>query len=597
MSTGFGSAPATGFGSAPATGFGTAGSMQATRAATTFGAPAATSTAGTTGFGAKRSPAVGFGTPGSAPATGFGTTTGFGTPGAATTTGFGATSTSTAGFGKPATGFGSTATSGFGVGGFGQQQQQQAQQQPQPQGPQRYIPAEYHVQRHGDARDDTIKRFNHMQAMWGHGTFFLSTGQPNQADTAKVPKESSYNAFKTVAYNLLPRQGDREGRIGIIINGSYDEIKENVKAIESHLQNKVLKQLLKPLQEVYVDSVRMTQEGKVELIFQVLDRTKKPLRASKIDEFLAEAYKAGASATGATTSGLGGFGKPTTGFGKPTTGFGGGGFGSTAKTGFGTSTLGGTTAAGAGGAKPHHKDIQEGLQSLGCETKYNAQAQRFDVKGFYPVVERTREQVLDALKRPDGIPSELWAYARKANPDPERYFPVPIFGFDGLARRSQIQDEELSYHRERLTGDFDESIQSSLHQVVSRQDLLKGKIDELQHNAVAIGSRILRLMRFAAREDRRMTLQDLNTIGNRLGAMTRQIDELQQGRVSELKAKLELSPLRSTSTAHASLPTATIKHIMNHLQLQQRGIDALLQTLQESGEKIQIMREGYSRLA
>lgn len=61
-------------------------------------------------------------------------------------------------------------------------------------------------------------------------------------------------------------------------------------------------------------------------------------------------------------------------------------------------------------------------------------------QSFYPIVAPTKEQLEENLRAvPKGVPPETWEEARKANPDPEKYMPVVIFGFDDLKRRMDIQ--------------------------------------------------------------------------------------------------------------------------------------------------------------
>eukprot|EP00730_Choanoeca_flexa_P013033 TRINITY_DN4900_c0_g1_i2.p1 TRINITY_DN4900_c0_g1~~TRINITY_DN4900_c0_g1_i2.p1 ORF type:complete len:624 (+),score=173.37 TRINITY_DN4900_c0_g1_i2:114-1985(+) len=583
---GFGKATtAAGFGAnATTSGFGQpqAGGFGNKPAGTGFGA------ANTGGFGANKT--VGFG----------GTTTmgGFG----AKTTGFGATSP---GFGAKTGGFGANAGSfgakpggfggqnpGFASTGFGMNAQQQQQQQMQMQQQQAAgglaLPAQYCVMRHQDERDEIIRRFNHLQAMWGHGTYFLSSPPEQNFATAPVSANDQYNAFKGIVYNLLPDSGDREGRIGLLLNGSYDEIKANATAIEAHLQHKVLKGYAASRGssiDVKVDTIHMVQDSKVEVIFQALDTNSKPIPASSIDKYLSQAYKSGAAAAQPTNA-LGGFGKPsptkTTGF--KTTGFGGGSKG-----------FGGTAGFGAKPAvDPNAAAVQKALGELGCYSAYNTEKTEFDIKGFYPVVSRTKEQLADAMLRPEGIPAELWDYARKANPDPSRYCPVPVFGFDGLERRMQIQNEQVELHRKRVDGDFDESLKETISRIESKQAFLKSKVAELNRSGKALTQRVLKLMRSGARFDHTGTVQDFKLIQSRLETLTSNLTDLKRQKLVDLQAQLEMD----TSYGHggnvqSNLAPPVVAQVMEHLEMQQNGVQFLLKTLREDIAKLQVMENGY----
>jgi radical SAM superfamily enzyme len=141
-----------------------------------------------------------------------------------------------------------------------------------------------------------------------------------------------------IVYNLLPDSGDREGRVGLLLNGDYEQIKNNASAIEAHLQHhvstlakdehdhvpsrsligmwnsQVFKNLMTTSTDVKVDTVHLVQDSKlvaawnsrslfvltldvrVEVLFQILDSNNKPVAASAIDKHLASVYKSTSAA-------------------------------------------------------------------------------------------------------------------------------------------------------------------------------------------------------------------------------------------------------------------------------------------------------------
>merc|ERR1719305_1569319 len=108
------------------------------------------------------------------------------------------------------------------------------------------FPPQYLFHYHNDERDQTIRQFNHMQALWGKGTYFLSAAPNQPIPTAPVELENEYNVFKTIMYNVLPTSKNNDGRVGLAIVGSLDEVKRDVDKIAPHLQHNVLKELLQP---------------------------------------------------------------------------------------------------------------------------------------------------------------------------------------------------------------------------------------------------------------------------------------------------------------------------------------------------------------
>eukprot|EP00045_Choanoeca_perplexa_P014974 m.180551 g.180551 ORF g.180551 m.180551 type:complete len:602 (-) comp16855_c0_seq4:571-2376(-) len=566
-----------GFGATPTTGFNKPGAMGG------FGAPKTTGFGATSpgGFGSPKPNAFGATSPGfgqGAAKPGFGAATGgFGAP----KTSFGATG---GGFGATKAGFG--ATGGFGANSMQQQQmqQQQMQQMQQMQAGGIAMPAEYVVMRHQDERDEIIRRFNHVQAMWGKGTYFLSSAPEQNFQTVAVNPNNTYNAFKGIVYNLLPDSGDREGRVGLLLNGDYEQIKNNAGAIEAHLQHQVFKGFLPTSTDVKVDTVHLVQDKKVEVLFQVLDSSNKPVPASAIDKHLSNAYK---STAVAAKPALGGFGKTSPG---RTPGF-GGGFGKT--TGFGATSPG----FGAAQANPQAESIKKALMALGCHSEYSAEKQEFVVKGFYPIVSRTKEQLADALLQPEGVPSELWEYARKANPDPNKFCPVPVFGFDSLARRQQIQDDQIELQHKRVEGDFQESLRETVSKIESKQAFLKSKVEELNRNGKSLAKRVLKLMRSASRFDHTGTIQDYKLIQSRVETLNTNINQLKRQKMTDLQAQLEMdSSSGNGGVVQSTLAAPVVAQVMEHLELQQNGVQFLLKTLKEDLAKLEVMEQGYRQV-
>ncbi|KYQ57565.1 putative nucleoporin Nup54 [Trachymyrmex zeteki] len=289
--TGFGTPTATGFGSAPSTGFGSA---------PTFGTPS------TSAFGA--APAFGS-TPASSTTTGFGTTSTFGnTP--ASTTGFGgfgtATTTSTLSFGgfggfgtatttaapslfggfgtanTPSTGFGTSGfgafgskpatTSGTGFTGFGtgltqpqQQQQQQQQQQPTNTASEALYNAVFNCQLYNDERDNTIARWNLIQALWGTGKAYYSVNAP----PIDLTQENSLCRFKAIGYSRIPDADNNDGLVVLCFNKKEKDVQDGKQQLIAFL-NGLLGN--KPNLTVTVDNIKSTGENKSQVTVYVSEK-------------------------------------------------------------------------------------------------------------------------------------------------------------------------------------------------------------------------------------------------------------------------------------------------------------------------------------
>jgi hypothetical protein len=148
---------------------------------------------------------------------------------------------------------------------------------------------------------------------------------------------------------VLPTSKNSDGRVGLAIVGSLDEVKRDVDKIAPHLQHSVLKELLQPQHEVKVDSVCLLQNGKIEVIFQVIDRTtNEPAPASIIDDFLKRVYKPAPAGAAAPA-------KPYS---------------------FSVSSA----PAAASTPNPAYSGVRDALKRLGCDSEYDAQNKTFTVK-------------------------------------------------------------------------------------------------------------------------------------------------------------------------------------------------------------------------
>ncbi|XP_018025604.1 nuclear pore complex protein Nup54 [Hyalella azteca] len=240
--TGFGnSAPATNSGFSFGSNTGALGTNSNTGTGFTFGSnkPAG----GGFSFGSNTNTGLGTGT---SSGFGLGTNTAFGTnttTSSAFGTGtFGAGTNTSSGFGsgglfggglkttQPMLGFGlnssnnNTAFKGFGTGGcLTQQPQQQQQQQQQQQGASVSLymavcaPAYF-----SDERDDVLKKWNQLQAVWGCGKGFYAPGLP----PVEFTPDNEFCHFKAVGYIKMPSFSPEEGLVELVISKKESLVRE-----------------------------------------------------------------------------------------------------------------------------------------------------------------------------------------------------------------------------------------------------------------------------------------------------------------------------------------------------------------------------------
>ncbi|XP_057340527.1 nuclear pore complex protein Nup54 [Microplitis mediator] len=316
--TGFGT-PSFGF-STPAT---TAPSLFGTQqnfGAQSFGTPSSnfgTSTSATTntftstgsnfGFGTQNSSSFGapvsssFGAPVSST---FGTTSNFGAPtstfGAPTTSNFGfgnfnpttttpslfgnfpttsapAFGSSFTSFAKPATtftGFGQSTQPGFGAQtslapGFGGTSLGFGTSVPQAQQPATASEALYNAvfncQLFNDERDNTIARWNLIQALWGTGKAYYATDKP----PLELNQENLLCRFKAIGYSCMPTTDNNDGLVVLCFNKKENDLKESkpqlITSLTTILGNK-------PNLTVNVDNVKASGDSKCQVAICVTEK-------------------------------------------------------------------------------------------------------------------------------------------------------------------------------------------------------------------------------------------------------------------------------------------------------------------------------------
>lgn len=100
------------------------------------------------------------------------------------------------------------------------------------------------------------------------------------------------------------------------------------------------------------------------------------------------------------------------------------------------------------------------------------------------------QEIDDYLKvPPSGVDPALWEQAKKENPDPKKFIPVPFIGFAALNARFKYQVQETEQQRLRLNV-FAEDLDNLEREIAQ----MKAKLEECRRRNVTLGSRVLKTM-------------------------------------------------------------------------------------------------------
>lgn len=122
----------------------------------------------------------------------------------------------------------------------------------------------------------------------------------------------------------------------------------------------------------------------------------------------------------------------------------------------------------------------------------NVQKQQLANMGITKIfanVKPDSEQLQEYLKNPpSGIDPRIWKQAQEDNPNPDKFLPIPVIGFNQLKWRLQIQEEETALHRAYLDQVMDDitTLKQKQTAAIARIAEHKRKYLDLQHRVLKV---------------------------------------------------------------------------------------------------------------
>lgn len=204
-----------------------------------------------------------------------------------------------------------------------------------------------------------------------------------------------------------------------------------------------------------------------------------------------------------------------------------------------------------------------------------------------PLHPPSKEEIDEYLKIvPQGIDELLWNQAKLNNPDPKKFIPVPLIGFQALNERFKLQEQETQQQRQRLrliVGDIE-----NLERAVA---VMRTKVDERKRKNVILGNRVLSVMVWQV--IRRQRIYPVQAHEDQLRAKLEGLQaELNDS--SKLKSKLndlmgKLKEMQNqTMVTSFTVDDSLIKEVKAYLSQEQEAIKHLLslaKTLNKNSSK------------
>lgn len=267
--------------------------------------------------------------------------------------------------------------------------------------------AVFNCQLFNDERDNTMARWNLIQALWGTGKAYYSANAP----PIEMTQENPLCRFKAIGYSRMPDSDNNDGLVVLCFAKKEQELKDGKQQLINSLGTMLgNKQNL----TVTIDNIKSIGEAK-----------------SQVTIFVSEKGVTGSS----------------------------------------------------------RKIPANELVAYLTQNLQKQQLVQMGVENVIPQVKLDPAQLKEYLDNPPcSIDPRLWKQAQLDNPNPEKYIPVPMIGFQQVKQRLKCQEEETARHRAflDLTSDNIQSLQRQHTATQARLKEHRRTLLELQHRVLQV---------------------------------------------------------------------------------------------------------------
>lgn len=227
------------------------------------------------------------------------------------------------------------------------------------------------------------------------------------------------------------------------------------------------------------------------------------------------------------------------------------------------------------------------------------QASTLGVESIVALVLPEEDQLKEYLENPPkGIDPRMWQQAKIDNPDPKRFLPVPMIGFQELKWRIKCQESETDLHVGYLA-----KVEKEIEQLKQRHTNTTAKIMEHRRKFAELSHRILKVI-VKQESTRKMGLAlspEEEQIRSKLENMHALVSTPTQfkGKLSELLSQMRM---QRNQWAHAggineyTLDKDSSEEMKSFLTMQQKAMAFLVETVNKDLKDLKIISDGMARL-
>lgn len=227
------------------------------------------------------------------------------------------------------------------------------------------------------------------------------------------------------------------------------------------------------------------------------------------------------------------------------------------------------------------------------------QLRTIGVEATFAFVAPDDDQVREYLEKPPkGIDPRMWEQAKQDNPDPKKFIPVPIVGFNGLRQRLKCQEQETAGHSLYL-GKVEKDI-SGLRQ---RHSSTSAKVMEHRRKLIELSHRVLKIIvkQESTRKMGTVLSSEEEAIRTKLENMHTIVSAPTQfkGRLNELlsQVRMQRNQWRSAGIANEyTLDKDSAEEMKNFLTMQQKAMALLIETVNKDLKDLKTIQDGMSKM-
>lgn len=212
----------------------------------------------------------------------------------------------------------------------------------------------------------------------------------------------------------------------------------------------------------------------------------------------------------------------------------------------------------------------------------------------------SRQELQDYLASPpSGLDPFTWKQAKDINPDPSRFYPIPLLGFHSLNERLKLEEQEVRQQNYRM-----KNICDSLFSLEKSIESSKAKLEECRKRNIPLKLKVVRLMKF--QEVNRMRGVPIQSEEDKLRGQLEKIhqelnvptkfrgclNEL-MSRVKQMQSQKRLASSSTASFFGGDLDKETMSDLKSHLKRESEAIGHLLNIVRQNQE---VVSRVYSNL-